>query len=94
MRAAMAQREAITPVLLECLQRAADDPQGFVDTDNSLLPLYAMFLLAQFRERAAYPLLVKLVSAPAVAARNTRSAAVDEEPLFLGLLLKHSRGPQ
>lgn len=63
-RAAIAQREAITPILLERLQRTADDPEEFLETENSLLPMYAMFLLAQFRERAAYPLLVKLFSAP------------------------------
>ena len=63
-RAAMAQREAITPILLECLQATADDPQKVADTKGAMLHMYAMYLLAQFRERAAYPLLVKLFSTP------------------------------
>jgi hypothetical protein len=63
-RAAMAQREAITPILLECLQATADDPQKVADTKGAMLHMYAIHLLAQFRERAAYPLLVKLFSTP------------------------------
>ncbi|UHD17880.1 DUF1186 domain-containing protein [Thiocapsa bogorovii] len=33
-------------------------------TDGAMLHMYAMYLLAQFRERAAYPMLVKLFSVP------------------------------
>ncbi|RKT42996.1 DUF1186 domain-containing protein [Thiocapsa rosea] len=63
-RAAMAQREAMTPLLLECLQATADDPHRVAQTEGAMLHLYAMYLLAQFRERAAYPMLVKLFSTP------------------------------
>ena len=63
-RAAMAQREAMTPLLLECLQATADDPRKVVKVDGAMLHMYAMYLLAQFRERAAYPMLVKLFSTP------------------------------
>jgi hypothetical protein len=63
-RAAIAQREAITPILLECLRATADDPQKVADTKGAMLHMYAMYLLAQFRERSAYPLLVKLFSTP------------------------------
>jgi hypothetical protein len=63
-RAAMAQREAMTPLLLECLQATADDPHRVAQTDGAMLHMYAMYLLAQFRERAAYPMLVKLFSTP------------------------------
>ena len=63
-RAAMEQREAMTPILLECLQATADDPQHVADTEGAMLHMYAMYLLAQFRERAAYPMLVKLFSTP------------------------------
>ncbi|EGV27664.1 protein of unknown function DUF1186 [Thiorhodococcus drewsii AZ1] len=63
-RAAVEQREAITPVLLDCLRSAADDPRKVADTQGAMLHMYALYLLAQFRERAAYPLVVKLFSAP------------------------------
>ncbi|NCC26759.1 MAG: DUF1186 domain-containing protein [Gammaproteobacteria bacterium] len=63
-RAAMAQPEAMTPRLLECLQATADDPHRVAQTEGAMLHLYAMYLLAQFRERAAYPMLVKLFSTP------------------------------
>jgi hypothetical protein len=52
LRAAMAQREAIMPLLLVCLQATADDPHKVAQTDGAMLHLYAMYLLAQFRERA------------------------------------------
>ncbi len=60
----MAQREAMTPLLLECLQATADDPHKVAQTDGAMLHMYAMYLLTQFRERAAYPMLVKLFSTP------------------------------
>lgn len=63
-RAAMEQREAITPILLDCLRTAADDPQRVAAIPGAMLHIYAMYLLAQFQERAAYPLLVKLFSTP------------------------------
>jgi hypothetical protein len=40
-RAAMAQREAIMPILLECLQATADDPQKVADTKDAMLHMYA-----------------------------------------------------
>lgn len=63
-RAAVAQREAMTPILLECLRETADDPQKVARQQDAMLHLYAMYLLAQFREPAAYPILVRLFSMP------------------------------
>ncbi|MCF7977213.1 MAG: DUF1186 domain-containing protein [Chromatiaceae bacterium] len=63
-RAAIAQREAITPWLLEQLAQCADDPQALADEPTRMTHFYAMYLLAQFREPAAYPLLIKLFSTP------------------------------
>lgn len=63
-RAAIKQREAITPALLACLQETADDPQEVADRDDAVLHMHALYLLAQLRERAAYPLMLKLFSAP------------------------------
>ena len=61
-RAAIEQRKATIPVLLAALQEAADTATDTEHASSSMLPIYAMYLLAQFREQAAYPLLVKFYS--------------------------------
>ncbi len=53
-------RAELTPVLLQALAQAADDPAAIVERDDYLLHIYAMFLLARWRETAAFPLLVRL----------------------------------
>lgn len=63
-RAAIEQQEAITPWLLEQLNACADDPEALAKEPRRMSHLYAMYLLAQFREPAAYPLLIKLFSTP------------------------------
>ncbi len=45
-------------------ESAARDPQSFARDPNGMIHLYAMYLLAQFRETRAYPLLVQMFSAP------------------------------
>ncbi|HKQ79816.1 MAG TPA: DUF1186 domain-containing protein [Blastocatellia bacterium] len=58
---AVAMKDEITPHLLKALERALDDPEDVLDSgDDSFI--YAMFLLAQFREKRAYPLIIKLAS--------------------------------
>ena len=64
MRAAIEQRESITPELLGVLESVAAAPAEWAGRKGNMLPMFAIFLLAQFREKAAYPLLVKIVSAP------------------------------
>jgi hypothetical protein len=63
-REAVAHRDEIIPALLEVLESAARDPQSFARDPNRMIHLYAMYLLAQFRETRAYPLLVQMFSAP------------------------------
>jgi hypothetical protein len=78
-RAASAQREDITPLLLEALKTIADDP-GVMERDpDFMLPTYAMYLLAQFREQAAYPLLVKFFSTPGDLCLDTTGDLVTED---------------
>ena len=63
LRQAVAKKDEITPHLLKALGRALDDPEEVLDTgDDSFI--YAMFLLAQFREKRAYPLIIELASQP------------------------------
>ena len=64
MQAAVEQREAITPELLRVLESVAGDPAEWARREDYLLHVFAMFLLAQFREKRAYPLVVEIFSAP------------------------------
>ena len=63
-REAIAHREEIIPPLLEVLEAAAHDPQCFAADPKRMIHIYAMYLLAQFRETRAYPLLVRIFSTP------------------------------
>jgi len=64
MRAAIEQREAITPELLRVLEEVAASPEVFAARDDYMLHLFSMYLLAQFRETRAYRPLVAIFSAP------------------------------
>lgn len=64
LQAAIAQREAITPHLLTALEEVADAPERFATRGDYMLHTYALYLLAQFREKRAYPLAINLVMAP------------------------------
>ena len=60
---AILRREEITPHLMRALQEAVERPVDS-EEEESFLPLYAMFLFAQFRERGAYRLIVGLCRLP------------------------------
>jgi hypothetical protein len=64
LKEAVARREQITPVLLQILEEAAHNIEDVYEQEDYMAHIYAMFLLAQFREKRAYPLLVDLFSAP------------------------------
>jgi hypothetical protein len=64
MKAAVEQREAITPELLRVLESVAGDPAKWAERKEYMLHLFALFLLAQFREKRAYPLVVKIFGTP------------------------------
>ncbi|MHC1767345.1 MAG: DUF1186 domain-containing protein [Verrucomicrobiia bacterium] len=64
MKAAVKQREAITPELLRVLETVAAAPAEWAGREDCMLHSFAIYLLAQFREKAAYPLLVRIVGAP------------------------------
>lgn len=53
--------EAI-PVLLNILEQVGGNPENYVKKSDYFAHIYASFLLAQFRETRAYPLIVKLIS--------------------------------
>jgi hypothetical protein len=62
--AAVAQREEITPELLRILEDAVDRAAQIDAEGDYMAHLYAMFLLAQFRETRAYPLVLRFASLP------------------------------
>lgn len=65
LRAAVEQRASLVPLLLAELKSAAADPQTLLDKgDGYMRHIYAMYLLGQFREAAAFPLIVEFVRAP------------------------------
>lgn len=76
---ATAHREEIIPRLLAVLEEVAKDPAPFAEDKNRNIHIYAMYLLAQFRETRAYPLLVKIFSAPGEAPFDLASSVVTQD---------------
>src|SRR5687768_9274089 len=59
LEAAIARRDEITPFLLDILR---NDAATLAEDDEYAGHVFAMYLLAQFREPRAYPLIVELFS--------------------------------
>ena len=64
MQAAIEQREAILPELLRVIEAVAENPQDYANRKDYQVHFFALYLLAQFREKRAYPAIVKMFSAP------------------------------
>ena len=64
MKAAIEQREAITPELLRVVEAVAENPAEVAKRKDYMLTVFALYLLAQFREKRAYPAIVKMFCAP------------------------------
>ena len=64
LREAIEQREAITPELLRVVEAIAANPPEFAQREGYMLPVFALYLLAQFREKRAFPAVVKMFSVP------------------------------
>lgn len=62
--AAIAKKDQITPYLLDILEDATERIDDIIEHDNYQAHLHAMYLLAQFRETRAYPLIIRLFSFP------------------------------
>ena len=61
---AIEEQEAITPFLLNTLSESKDKLEDLYDDEDYILHLYALYLLAQFREQKAYPLIIEFFSVP------------------------------
>lgn len=80
LEAAIERREEITPRLLDILAELAVDPLGYLEENpENLTDVYTMFLLAQFRERRAYPLVVRFFSQPGPKILDATGDFVTEE---------------
>jgi hypothetical protein len=75
---AIEQREAIIPELLRILAYAHQNIEHLSET-GYMAHLYAMYLLAQFREPRAYPLLVQFFSTPGEMALDVTGDVVTED---------------
>jgi hypothetical protein len=75
---AIAQREAITPELLRVLVEAQHNIADLPESD-AMAHIYAMYLLAQFREPRAYPLMVEFLSVPGDIALDTTGDVATED---------------
>jgi Protein of unknown function (DUF1186) len=61
---AIAEREAITPILLATVKEWKSKLEELLERPNYFLHVYAMYLLAQFRESQAYLPIVEFFSVP------------------------------
>jgi len=61
---AIAQKDEIMPYLLKILEDTERNIHRIKKQSNYIAHIYAMFLLAQFKEKKAYPLIISLFSHP------------------------------
>lgn len=76
---AIEEREAITPVLLTTLSESKDNLEEIYNKPDYLLHLYALFLLAQFKEPLAYPLIIEFFSVPGDMTMDVTGDVVTED---------------
>jgi len=85
---AIARRDEIVPALLATLEDVARDPVPYT-SEMRWIHVFAMYLLAQFREVRAYPLLVRIFSVPGEFAFDLVGDTVTED---LGQILASVSG--
>jgi hypothetical protein len=76
---AIEQREAITPELLRILEYVRDNIEDIVERPDYFAHIYAMYLLAQFREVRAYPLLTQFFAMPGDMVKHVTGEIVTED---------------
>lgn len=78
LRGAIAQREAITPELMAAIDRVSADAGPYLKHPERCLHLFAIYLLAQFRETAALDGFVRFFSLPGEQALDLTGDLVTE----------------
>ena len=61
---AIEKQEEITPLLLKNLEEWKDNLEELLELPDYFLHIYSLFLLAQFKETRAYPIIIEFFSAP------------------------------
>lgn len=64
LKEAIKRQDEITPIFLKALDEVLADPAMAAQDDESSLYFYGIFLLAQFREKRAFPKVIELISLP------------------------------
>ena len=82
LRAAVAQREAILPELIAAIERVSADPGPYLEHPERSLHLFAVYLLAQFRETGALDCFVRFFSLPGEVALNLTGDLVTEQSRY------------
>ena len=75
------QKAEVTEELLIELEKVANNVEKYAKDQTYFLPLYALFLLAEFKEKRAFPIIIKLIT--------SNQKAVDE---LLGDLIPTKKG--
>lgn len=92
--AAEEQQAALTPKLLEVVERTVNDPQWLLDDQEYQFHIYALYLLARFREKAAYPHFVKLFNlADEMTLDLTGDVLCEDGPVILASVFDGDIGP-
>ncbi|MBW4604294.1 MAG: DUF1186 family protein [Calothrix sp. FI2-JRJ7] len=76
---AIAEQATITPVLIETLKKCKDNLNNLLEDPDYILHLYALYLLAQFREKSAYPVIIDFFSVPGEDAMDVTGDVVTED---------------
>lgn len=61
---AIARREEVIPAFLKILEDIDKDPGPWIEDRGRMIHIFAMYLLAFFRETRAFPLLIRIFSRP------------------------------
>jgi hypothetical protein len=86
---AIEEKEAITPLLLGTLEKFKNNLEELEEDSSYMLHIYSLFLLAQFRETKAYPLIIEFFSAPGEICLDVTGDVVTE---YLGRILASVSG--
>ena len=60
----VARKDEAIPLLLRTLDEVLQDPEIATEDEDYMLHLYSLYLLAQFREKKAFPKILELISLP------------------------------
>ncbi|BAZ40273.1 hypothetical protein NIES4101_62340 [Calothrix sp. NIES-4101] len=79
LESAIAAQSAITPVLIQTLKDCKNNLDELLDDSSYFLNIYALYLLAKFREKEAYPAIIDFFSTPGDAAIDSTGDVVTED---------------